>query len=160
MTSFPFEEIYQTLLAVAVTAAALFIFNMAVKRRLSRLEGYEKLLRLVIPIVLFLAAIYVGMVWKLFSILVGALATIGVIGLVVGFATVPWITDLFVGIGLFLSPLIREGAEIQVAQTKGRIVKIGLTTTLVSGEECLHIVPNKKFREEIVTIYATKRFPR
>ena len=101
---------------------------------------------------IFLIADLLGLV----EILLGSLAAIGATGLVLGLGLVPWVSDVYSGLALMLNPHIKIGTEVEIAGKKGRIVLITLTTTRIAGDDCIIIVPNRKFRDEIVVIYGTK----
>jgi small-conductance mechanosensitive channel len=77
-------------------------------------------------------------------------------GLVLGLGLVPWVSDVYSGLALMLNPHIKIGTEVEVAGKRGRIILITLTTTRIAGDDCIIIVPNRKFRDEVVTIYGTK----
>lgn len=83
--------------------------------------------------------------------------TIGVIGAVLLFTIKDiWISNLFAGISLIGDKLINIGSEVEVGGKKGKIVEMTLTATKVrTADGHLMIVPNKKFREEIVIIKQT-----
>jgi small-conductance mechanosensitive channel len=66
------------------------------------------------------------------------------------------LSDVYSGLALMLNPHIKIGTEVEVAGKRGRIVLITLTTTRIAGDDCIIIVPNRKFRDEIVVIYGTK----
>ncbi|GBC68755.1 Small-conductance mechanosensitive channel [archaeon HR01] len=137
---------------------AFFIVFLLIRFFLRRKFGiqHRKVLYLVMAFAAFTLGGYLAAVWKIFELLVGALATAGVLGVVLGFSLIPWISDIFAGIALFLDPNINVGAEVEVGGKRGRVVEIQLTRTKVSGDECIIIIPNRKFRDEIVVIYSTK----
>jgi small-conductance mechanosensitive channel len=77
-------------------------------------------------------------------------------GLVLGLGLVPWLSDVYSGLAMMLNPHIKIGTEVEVAGKRGRIILITLTTTRIAGDDCIIIVPNRKFRDEVVVIYGTK----
>lgn len=67
-----------------------------------------------------------------------------------------WVSNLFAGISLIGDKLINIGSELEVGGKKGEIMEMSLTVTKVrTSDGHLMIVPNKKFREEIVVIKQT-----
>ena len=146
---------YQIIVSVA-SLSSLAILILAIrwvmKKHLRKLAGYQKFfyflsVMLTLSIVAFLAYI-----WEIFSIVVGTLTTAGVIGLIIVLALLPWLTDAIVGISLYLDSSINIDDEVEIAGKVGRIAEIKLTTTKIVGEGYVLIVPNRKFREEIVKV--------
>ena len=146
---------YQIIVSVA-SLSSLAILILAIrwvmKKHLRKLAGYQKFfyflsVMLTLSIVAFLAYI-----WGIFSIVVGTLTTAGVIGLIIVLALLPWLTDAIVGISLYLDSSINIDDEVEIAGKVGRIAEIKLTTTKIVGEGYVLIVPNRKFREEIVKV--------
>ena len=69
-----------------------------------------------------------------------------------------WITNLFAGISLIGDKSIDIGTDVEIQGKRGKIVEMTLTLTKVrTADGNLMIVPNKKFREEIVIVRAGKR---
>ncbi len=146
---------YQIIVSVA-SLSSLAILILAIrwvmKKHLRKLAGYQKFfyflsVMLTLSIVAFLAYI-----WGIFSIVVGTLTTAGVIGLIIVLALLPWLTDAIVGISLYLNSSINIDDEVEITGKVGRIAEIRLTTTKIVGEGYVLIVPNRKFREEIVKV--------
>lgn len=153
------ERVTQTILGLVVLAIIIVVSRILVKRRLRELPGHANLVRLITIVYGISLFAYLGFIWGVFSILVGALATTGAIGLIFGFALLPWLSDAFAGIRLFLDPSIKVGSEVEIAGKSGRIIEMHLTRTKISGDECLILVPNRKFRDEIVIVKSTKQLP-
>ena len=64
-----------------------------------------------------------------------------------------WISNLFAGISLIGDKLINVGSEVEVGGKRGKIVEMTLTVTkLKTADGDMIIVPNKKFREDVVVI--------
>ena len=147
----------QTVIIVLAMIAANLLARIIVRRRLIGLEGHESFVRLIWLIVAISGAAYLAVVWGLVSLLVGTITTLGALSVLIGLALIPWLSDLVVGLSLYVNPLIRVGAEVEIAGVRGRIIRISLTTTQISGNEFLIIVPNRKFRDEIVKIISSKQ---
>jgi small-conductance mechanosensitive channel len=88
----------------------------------------------------------------------GVLAPLGTFGVVLLFALKDiWISNVFAGISLIGDKSINIGTEVEIAGIRGRIAEITLTVTKVKTKDGrLMIVPNRKFKEDVVTI-KTKR---
>lgn len=147
----------QTAIIVLAMVTANLIVRIFIRRHLMGLEGYEHFVRLIWLIVAITGVAYLAVVWGLVSIVVGTITTLGAFAVLIGLALVPWLSDLVVGLSLYINPLIRAGAEIEIAGMKGRIIRISLTTTQISSDEALIIVPNRKFRDEIIKIISSKQ---
>ena len=99
---------------------------------------------------------YLAVIWEIIPLILGTVATIGALAIIIGIALMPWLSDLIVGVSLYINPLIRVGSEIEIGGMRGRILRMNLTTTIITGNEALIIVPNRKFREELVMLISTK----
>jgi MscS family membrane protein len=88
----------------------------------------------------------------------GVLAPLGTFGVVLLFALKDiWISNVFAGISLIGDKSISIGTEVEIAGIRGRIAEITLTVTKVKTKDGrLMVVPNRKFKEDVVTI-KTKR---
>ena len=146
----------QTVIIVLAMIAANLLIRIFVRRRLIGLEGHESFVRFIWLIVAISGVAYLASVWGLVSLVVGTITTLGALSVLIGLALIPWLSDLVVGLSLYVNPLIRVGAEVEIAGVRGRIIRISLTTTQISGNEVLIIVPNRKFRDEIVKIISSR----
>ncbi|MDW8083876.1 MAG: mechanosensitive ion channel [Candidatus Caldarchaeum sp.] len=147
-------EIFGTLVASVAFVVVVFLVRHLLKRRFR-----EEARKILYPVLVLLSAAYVGYVaylWRLFEFVLGVLATAGALGLLLALSLVPYVSDVFAGISLVLDPRINIGSEVEVDGKKGKIIEITLTRTIISGDECIIIVPNKRFRESVVTVYSTK----
>ncbi|MEM1955314.1 MAG: mechanosensitive ion channel [Candidatus Caldarchaeum sp.] len=148
------DQLLATAAASAVFALAAVVSRFLLRRRFR--EEHGKVLYLVL---LLLSAVYVGYVaylWRFFEFVVGVLATAGALGLLLALSLVPWVTDIFSGISVVLDPRINIGSEVEIDGRRGKIIDITLTRTVVSGDECIILVPNRKFRDSVVVVYSTK----
>ena len=146
------EVVIITILAAIVLVSSVGVTRFLLKKRLKGLEGHERIIHLFTSIIILAVAIYLFIIWGVFSLLIGSVTAAGSIALIVGFSLVPWIADAFVGLSLYLDPYIKVGVEIEIDGKVGRIIEMNLTRTKISGNECLYIVPNRQFREKIITI--------
>ncbi len=138
-------------LAVVLTGLRL-LFRRVERQHRDAVKLYYFITSLIVMMALAIGAYRYGLV----DILVGSLTAIGAMGLVLGLGLVPWVSDVYSGLALMLNPYIKIGTEVEVAGKRGRIVLITLTTTRIAGDDCVIIVPNRKFRDEVVVIYGTK----
>jgi len=156
-------QLFVQVLETFIIIAALVVINLAarfiVQRRLMGLEGHEYLVRFIWLIVAIAGIAYLSVIWEIISLILGTVATIGALAIIIGIALMPWLSDLIVGVTLYLNPLIRVGSEIEIGGMRGRISRMNLTTTQITANEALIIIPNRKFREELVMIFSTKEIP-
>jgi small-conductance mechanosensitive channel len=145
-------RLLDTAVALAIFGVAFLAIRFALKRRFGL--QHKKILYFILALAGFTLGAYLAVVWRVFELLVGALAAAGVLGVIIGFSLVPWISDIFAGVSLLLDPTLKIGSEVEIGGKKGRIIDIQLTRTKISGDECLIIVPNRKFRDEVVVVYS------
>jgi len=143
-----------TLVIVAVAFAFRLFFGVIIERKLGELTGHQNLTNLISGIFAIGLTLLVLHIWDLISMLLSVLAALGVIGAVLLFALRDiWITNIFAGISLIGDKLIDIGSEVEIAGKRGKVVEITLTVTkMKTADGRLMIVPNKKFREDIVAI--------
>jgi small-conductance mechanosensitive channel len=150
----------QTVIEVALAAVILATVLTALRLLFRRIERHYrdavKLYYFVTSLIVIIALAVAAYRYGLVDVLVGSLTAIGAMGLVLGLGLVPWVSDVYSGLALMLNPHIKIGTEVEVAGKRGRIILITLTTTRIAGDDCIIIVPNRKFRDEVVTIYGTK----
>jgi small-conductance mechanosensitive channel len=149
-------DVISTVAAVAVYAIAVVVSRYLLRRRYR--EAATKILYVVFTLLTAILLGYIAYLWRLFEFVVGFLATAGALGLLLALSLVPWVTDVFAGISIALDPRLNIGSEVEVDGKRGKIIEISLTRTIISGDECLIIVPNRKFRESVVVVYSTKGF--
>ncbi len=151
---------FQSVLELAVAALILTTVLTSLRILFRRIERHYrdavKLYYFITSLIMIMALAIAAYRYGLVDILVGSLTAIGAMGLVLGLGLVPWVSDVYSGLALMLNPHIKIGTEVEVAGKRGRIVLITLTTTRIAGEDCIIIVPNRKFRDEVVVIYGTK----
>jgi len=148
------EQVVETLVA-SVVFGLVVVFLRFVLRAKFRQE-HRKVLYVALILVAGVYVGYVGYVWRLFEFVVGVLATAGALGLLFALALVPYVSDVFASISIALDPYINIGAEVEIDGKRGKIIEISLTRTVISGDECLIVVPNKRLRDSVVVVYSTK----
>ena len=151
------QRLVYTLVVIVVVIAFRLVLGGVFKRKLRELAGHVLLANTLTGILIIGLAFYLLYLWGIIQALVEVSLTLGVITVVFLFTIKDiWISNLFAGISLIGDKLINIGSEVEVGGRKGKIVEMTLTVTKVrTSDNRLMIVPNKKFREEIVVI--TKR---
>lgn len=141
---------------MAVYAIAVVVSRYILRRRYR--EEANKILYVAFTLLTAVLLGYIAYLWRLFEFVVGFLATAGALGLLLALSLVPWVSDIFAGISIVLDPRINIGSEVEVDGKRGKVIGITLTRTIISGDECLIIVPNRKFRDSVVVVYSTKGY--
>jgi small-conductance mechanosensitive channel len=149
-------QVLETFIIIAALVAINLAARFIVQRKLMGLEGHEYLVRFIWLIVAIAGIAYLSVIWEIISLILGTVATIGALAIIIGIAVMPWLSDIIVGVTLYINPLIRVGSEIEIGGMRGRISRMNLTTTQITANEALIIIPNRKFREELVMIFSTK----
>ncbi|MEM0451053.1 MAG: mechanosensitive ion channel [Nitrososphaerota archaeon] len=149
-------QIVELVVAAVVLAVVLISIRLLVRRIERHYPDASKLYYFITSIVVITAIAIAAYRYGLVDLLVGSLTAIGAMGVVLGLGLVPWVSDVYAGLMLMLNPHIKIGTEVEIAGKRGRIILITLTTTRIAGDDCIIIVPNRKFRDEIVVIYGTK----
>jgi small-conductance mechanosensitive channel len=150
------QSAIEVALAVVILATVLTALRLLFRRIERHYRDAVKLYYFVTSLIVVMALAVAAYRYGLVDVLVGSLTALGAMGLVLGLGLVPWLSDVYSGLALMLNPHIKIGTEVEVAGKRGRIILITLTTTRIAGDDCIIIVPNRKFRDEVVVIYGTK----
>jgi small-conductance mechanosensitive channel len=150
------QSVTEVALAVVILATVLTALRLLFRRIERHYRDAVKLYYFVTSLIVIMALAVAAYRYGLVDVLVGSLTALGAMGLVLGLGLVPWLSDVYSGLALMLNPHIKIGTEVEVAGKRGRIILITLTTTRIAGDDCIIIVPNRKFRDEVVVIYGTK----
>jgi small-conductance mechanosensitive channel len=150
------QSVTEVALAAVILATVLTALRLLFRRIERHYRDAVKLYYFVTSLIVIMALAVAAYRYGLVDVLVGSLTAIGAMGLVLGLGLVPWVSDVYSGLALMLNPHIKIGTEVEVAGKRGRIILITLTTTRIAGDDCIIIVPNRKFRDEVVVIYGTK----
>jgi|FaiFalFF_MnMetaG_3_1042247.scaffolds.fasta_scaffold16727_3 small-conductance mechanosensitive channel len=150
------QSVIEVALAAVILATVLTALRLLFRRIERHYRDAVKLYYFVTSLIVIMALAVAAYRYGLVDVLVGSLTALGAMGLVLGLGLVPWLSDVYSGLALMLNPHIKIGTEVEVAGKRGRIVLITLTTTRIAGDDCIIIVPNRKFRDEVVVIYGTK----
>jgi small-conductance mechanosensitive channel len=154
------QSVTEVALAAVILATVLTALRLLFRRIERHYRDAVKLYYFVTSLIVIMALAVAAYRYGLVDVLVGSLTALGAMGLVLGLGLVPWLSDVYSGLALMLNPHIKIGTEVEVAGKRGRIVLITLTTTRIAGDGCIIIVPNRKFRDEVVVIYGTKPLER
>lgn len=154
------QSVIEVALAAVILATVLTALRLLFRRIERHYRDAVKLYYFVTSLIVIMALAVAAYRYGLVDVLVGSLTALGAMGLVLGLGLVPWLSDVYSGLALMLNPHIKIGTEVEVAGKRGRIVLITLTTTRIAGDGCIIIVPNRKFRDEVVVIYGTKPLER
>jgi small-conductance mechanosensitive channel len=150
------QSVIEVALAAVILATVLTALRLLFRRIERHYRDAVKLYYFVTSLIVIMALAVAAYRYGLVDVLVGSLTALGAMGLVLGLGLVPWLSDVYSGLALMLNPHIKIGTEVEVAGKRGRIILITLTTTRIAGDDCIIIVPNRKFRDEVVVIYGTK----
>lgn len=150
------QSVTEVALAAVILATVLTVLRLLFRRIERHYRDAVKLYYFVTSLIVIMALAVAAYRYGLVDVLVGSLTALGAMGLVLGLGLVPWLSDVYSGLALMLNPHIKIGTEVEVAGKRGRIILITLTTTRIAGDGCIVIVPNRKFRDEVVVIYGTK----
>ena len=153
--------IYEIILAVSsviISFIILLVIKIFFKSKLTNLEGSTKLLGLLSFIILTIEAVYLGLVFEIFQIVSGVIASVGVAFALVTFALQNHLKNIVSGIGLYLNPLISIGDLVEIEGNKGVIIEFHLMkTTALTEDGKYFFIPNLKFSESVTLISHKKR---
>jgi len=123
------------------------------------LVGHQNLTNLISGIFTISSVLCILYLWDVPSLLMGILAPLSAFGVVLLFALKDiWISNVFAGISLIGDKSIDIGTEVEIAGMRGKIVEMTLTVTKVKTKDGrLMMVPNRKFREDVITIKIQRR---
>ncbi|MBI2126693.1 MAG: mechanosensitive ion channel [Thaumarchaeota archaeon] len=145
-----------TVMLTALFVFLAFITHNVVGKQLKGLGGYRRFLYLWTVVITLVILGQIGYIWGLFDLLVGSLTAAGVFGLIIALAILPLLTDMINGILIHLDREIDIGTDIEIDGKRGIIDEISLTRTKILNEEYTLLVPNRKFRENVVIIRKRK----
>jgi small-conductance mechanosensitive channel/CRP-like cAMP-binding protein len=151
-------------LASGFAGAAVLLFFWGVVRLLMDAVDYasrrardtSNILRDLISLILY-AAVVVGVLAADFQVNVYSLvASVGVLGVVIGFAVQQTLGDIFSGLALQLQRPFDHGDWVRSGQFLGRVQSVGVrsTTMITRNNERLEI-PNSAIAKEALTNYGT-----
>ena len=122
-------------------------------KKLSDLQGTQKLLGLISVIIIGIELTYLGVLFDLFTLASSVIASLGVAFALVTFALQNHLKNIVSGIGLYMNKRINIGDIIEIDNRKGTITEFHLMKTIALTEngEFMNI-PNLKFNETVILI--------
>lgn len=151
-----FYQIIYTLGIIIGSIIITRITNKAVMRfaKKAHLEAYtaKPISKLVSVIIYIVAILSLLGVWGLQGTLTGLLASAGVIGIVVGFATKDILSDLLAGLMLFFDRPFKIEDAIVIGEIRGIVKDIGIRSTKIKTFDGKFVtMPNGKIASSIIT---------
>lgn len=148
------EKILVTLIVIAIALIFRIVIGSMFKRKLRELVGHQLLANVLTGVLGIALIIYLLYVWGVVMALVELLATFGILSTIFLFTIKDvWLSNLFAGISLIGDKMINVGSEVEIGGKRGKIVEMTLTVTKIKTKDgTLLIVPNKKFREDVVVV--------
>ena len=147
------EELIYAAASIIISIILLFTAKILFKTKLTNLEGTKKLLGLISIIIIIIEGVYLGLVFEIFELVSGVIASVGVAFALVTFALQNHLKNIVAGIGLYINPLISIGDLIEIEGNKGVIIEFHLMKTTALTEDGKHIfIPNLKFSESVTVI--------
>lgn len=153
------ERIVITLVVIVFALGFRVAVGGVFKRKFRELVGHQLLANVLTGVLVIGLIFYLLNVWGIIQALLEMFATLGIIAVVILFAIKDiWISNLFAAISLMGDKHLNLGTEVEVGGKRGKIVEMTLTVTKIrTADGRLMIVPNRKFREDIVVIMNKRR---
>jgi small-conductance mechanosensitive channel len=147
------DDFVQILISLVIAISVFFIARLIINRKLKDLHGYQKVLGITVILIIFGELLFLGLSYGLFNFALELVASIGVGMVVLGISFQNTLKNWVAGIGIFFNSEVNIGDMIQVKETKGKIIKIGLSKTIALSEDGSKIfIPNQKFNDEVIII--------
>ncbi len=157
------SRVVYTLTAFFIFAIVIYVLHRIITGKLKRLRGYQKLADIFYGVIFLIFCLCLLYIWGILGLLVSLAATLGIIGVIFGFAIMNvWLSNAIAGVSLIFDKLISVGSRIKIDGEKGRVTQISLTSTkLITDDGKLLVIPNKSFRDRpylILEIPQKKKF--
>ena len=150
--------IYQALISIVISLVILLTIKVLFLRRLSKLQGTQKLLGLLSIIIIGIELTFLGVLFDLFTLAASVVASVGVAFALVSFALQNHLKNVVSGIGLYMNPRISIGDIIEIDNKKGTIIEFHLMKTIALTDEGVFMnIPNLKFSETVTLVSHKKR---
>ena len=147
------EDIIPILISLVIVVAVFFIVRLIINHKLKDLHGNQKILCVSVILIVFGELTYLGLSYGLFDFALELVASIGVGMIVLGISFQNTLKNWVAGIGIFFNGEVNVGDIIQIKETKGKIIKIGLSKTVaVTKNGSKMFIPNQKFNDEVIMI--------
>lgn len=144
--------------SVITLLTGFFIYKASLlylRRILRKIEAetkyYKPLKNIILLLVIFIVFFVLLAIWGFKGTLTGILASAGFAGIVIGFALQDIISNFLSGLILIFDPKFNVGDIVEIDNISGRIDNISFrTTTIMSWDGELVIVPNSKIIKEVI----------
>lgn len=147
------EDIIPILISLVIAVSVFFIAKLVIHYKLKDLHGNQKILSISVMVIIFGEMVFLGLSYGLFDFALEIVASIGVGMVVLGISFQNTLKNWVSGIGIFFNSEVNVGDTIQIKDTKGKIIKIGLSKTVAVNEDGSKIlIPNQKFNDEVIVI--------
>lgn len=147
------EDIIPILISLVIAISAFFMTKLVIHYKLKDLHGHQKILSISVIVIIFGEMVFLGLSYGLFDFALEIVASIGVGMVVLGISFQNTLKNWVSGIGIFFNSEVSVGDTIQIKDTKGKIIKIGLSKTVAVNEDGSKIfIPNQKFNDEVIVI--------
>jgi len=140
-------------ISIIISITVFLVIKFLISRRLTNLEGTQKLLGLFSVIIIGLELTFLGVLFDLFTLAASVIASAGVAFALVTFALQNHLKNIVSGIGLYLNPRISIGDIIVIDGEKGTITEFHLLKTIALTDEGVFMnIPNLTFSEKMILI--------
>jgi len=147
------EIILAAVISIIISITVFLVIKFLISRRLTNLEGTQKLLGLFSVIIIGLELTFLGVLFDLFTLAASVIASAGVAFALVTFALQNHLKNIVSGIGLYLNPRISIGDIIVIDGEKGTITEFHLLKTIALTDEGVFMnIPNLTFSEKMILI--------
>lgn len=151
-------ELIVPIISIIIAISLIVIGKEVVKRKFSRLHGYQKLFGILYIVIGLGEAAYLGIRFGIFEFALELITSVGVGMVILGIALQHQLKNIISGIGLFFNKEIDVGDIITIGEERGTIIELHMTKTVAltdDGERI--IIPNQKFSEDVVKILHKQR---
>lgn len=143
----------QAVISIAISFSIFLVIKFLFSRRLSKLQGTQKLLGLLSVIIVGIELTFLGVLFDLFTLAASVIASVGVAFALVSFALQNHLKNVVSGIGLYMNPRVSIGDIIEIDDKKGTIIEFHLMKTVALSDEGVFIyIPNLKFSESVTLV--------
>lgn len=148
-----FDIISKAIVSIAISIAVFLGTKFFISRRLSELQGIQKLLGLISVIIIGFELTFLGVLFDLFTLAASVIASVGVAFALVSFALQNHLKNIVSGIGLYVNPRISIGDIVEIDGKKGTIIEFHLMKTIALTDDGIFMnIPNLKFSESLTLI--------
>lgn len=152
------NELIYAIISLIVAVLIYFVTRKILTHVFKNLSGIQKLVKLIGIIIISGELIYLGSDFKLFIVATEIIASMGVAFGLLSIAFQNYLKNLAAGLGNYLNSDLNVGDKIEISETKGVIVDMGLTkTTIMQEDGSRFIIPNLRFNEDNYHVFRKKK---